>query len=68
MLSLCTPCLEAVARLWKIANSVTESCARQGDKVQAEVQGQGRSHHCRDTQFRCSMRMPMSGSTLVFPP
>ena len=41
MLSLCTPCLEAVARLWKIANGVTESCARKDDKVQAEARAKG---------------------------
>jgi hypothetical protein len=32
---LCVPCMEAVARLWNIANKATFSHARQDEKVQA---------------------------------
>src|SRR5580704_13694463 len=32
---LCVPCMEAVARLWNIANSATASYVRQAEKAQA---------------------------------
>jgi hypothetical protein len=32
---LCLPCIEAVARLWNIANNATASCPRQDEKVEA---------------------------------
>lgn len=34
---LCVPCLEAVARLWNIANNATVSYVRQHKKVQPEA-------------------------------
>ena len=32
---LCVPCLEAMVRLWNIANNATVSCRRQAEKAQA---------------------------------
>ena len=32
---LCLPCMEAMGRLWNIANNATVSCARKDEKVQA---------------------------------
>jgi hypothetical protein len=34
---LCLPCMEAVARLWKLANCATVSYAGQDDNMQAAV-------------------------------
>lgn len=52
----CLPCIEAMARLWKIVNSVGEPVAADAVTVQGSVQAGHAPFVCPDSQLKWRMR------------